>query len=111
MPRPKKPRIVSVYPIIAAFVPHGMNSTGEVSLSIEELEAIRLSDVEHLDQETAAGMMEVSRHTFGRILTKARNTVAVALVTAKTLKIEGGVHEFRGMGGRRRRRWRGRHGT
>ena len=106
MPRPKIPRLVSAYPVIAAFVPHGMSITGEVVLSLEELEAIRLSDFEHLDQETAANMMSVSRHTYGRILSNARSIVAAALVTAKALKIEGGTYEFRGMG-RRRRRGRG----
>lgn len=109
MARPKKTRFVSAYPTVAAFVPHGMPITGEVSMSIEELEAIRLSDFEHLDQETAAGLMEVSRHTFGRILANARNIVADALITGKALKIEGGVFELRGMGGghrhRRRRGW------
>ena len=104
MPRPKKPRFVSGYPAIAAFVPQGMSITGEVFMSVEELEAIRLSDFEHLDQETAANMMEVSRHTYGRILTGARSLVAEALVTGKSLKIEGGTYEFRGMGRGRRRR-------
>lgn len=107
MPRPKKTRFVSAYPAIAAFVPHGMPITGEVSMSIEELEAIRLSDFEHLDQETAAALMEISRHTFGRILADARSIIAEALVTGKALKIGGGVFELRGMGGRRRRRGRG----
>jgi predicted DNA-binding protein (UPF0251 family) len=79
-------------------------------MSVEELEAIRLSDFEGLDQEAAAKMMEISRHTYGRILGRARSRVAEALVTGKALKIEGGVYEFRGMGRRRRRRGRGRHG-
>ena len=104
MPRPKKPRFVSGYPAIAAFLPHGMSIRGEVFMSVEELEAIRLSDFEHLDQETAADMMAVSRHTYGRILAAARSSVAEALVIGKALKIEGGTYEFRGMGRRRRRR-------
>jgi len=107
MPRPKKIRFVSAYPAIAAFVPHGIPVSGEVSMSLEGLEAIRLSDFENLDQETAAGMMEISRHTFGRILANARSIIAEALVTGKALKIEGGVYELRGMGARRRRRGRG----
>lgn len=104
MPRPKKTRFVSGYPTIAAFVPRGMPSTGEVQLSLEALEAIRLSDFEHLDQEKAAELMGVSRHTFGRILADARSTVADALVTGKAMKVQGGTYEFRGMGRRRRRR-------
>ena len=98
MPRPKKPRFVSAYPAIAAFVPQGVTVTGEIFMSVEELESIRLSDFEHLDQETAANMMEVSRHTYGRILANARSIVAEAMVTGKALKIGGGAYKFRGMG-------------
>lgn len=108
MPRPKKTRFVSAYPTVAAFMPHGMPVTGEIAMTVEELEAIRLSDFEHLDQETAADLMEISRHTFGRILGNARSIIAEALVTGKALKIEGGAYELRGMGRRRRRRGGGR---
>jgi predicted DNA-binding protein (UPF0251 family) len=104
MPRPKKTRFVSAYPAIAAFVPTGVTVTGEIFMSVEELESIRLSDFEHLDQETAANLMKVSRHTYGRILANARSILAEAVVTGKALKIEGGVYEFRGMGRRRHRR-------
>jgi predicted DNA-binding protein (UPF0251 family) len=104
MPRPKKTRFVSAYPAIAAFVPEGVSVTGEIFMSVEELETIRLSDFEHLDQETAANLMKVSRHTYGRILANARSILAEAVVTGKALKIEGGAYEFRGMGRRRRRR-------
>ena len=109
MPRPKKPRFVSAYPTIAAFVPVGVNASGEVLLTVEELEALRLSDFEHLDQETAANMMAVSRHTYGRILANARSIVAEALITAKAMRIEGGAYEFRGRGRHRRRGGGGRH--
>lgn len=111
MPRPKKPRFVSAYPTIEAFVPQGVPVSGEVNISIEEVEAIRLSDFEHLDQETAANMMEISRHTFGRILGNARSAIAEAIITGKALKIQGGCYAVRGRGGgQRRRRRRGRNG-
>ena len=106
MPRPKKPRFVSGYPTISAFVPQGMPQTGEVVLSVEGLEALRLSDFERLDQETAAQIMEVSRQTYGRILGEARAIVSEALVTGKALRIEGGTYEMRGARRRRRRRSR-----
>ena len=109
MPRPKKPRFVSGYPSIASFMPQGVPITGELFLSVEALEAIRLSDFEGLDQETAAGLMQVSRQTYGRILSDARSVVAEAIVTGKALTIKGGTYEMRGAGGRRRRR-RGRRG-
>ena len=104
MPRPKKPRFVSGYPTIVAFVPQGMPVTGEVSLSVEELEAIRLTDFERLDQETAAKMMEVSRQTYGRILSNARSIVGEALITGKELKVGGGTYQMRGIHRRQRRR-------
>ena len=103
MPRPKKPRFVSGYPTLTAFIPEGVPVTGEVLLSVEELEAIRLSDFESLDQESAANLMEVSRQTYGRILARARHCISEALITGKALRIEGGDYEFRGMGRRRRR--------
>ena len=49
MPRPKKPRFVSGYPLLEAFVPQGIPLTGEVILTVEELESIRLSDFEGMD--------------------------------------------------------------
>jgi predicted DNA-binding protein (UPF0251 family) len=104
MPRPRKPRFVSGYPTLTAFIPEGVPVTGEVSLSVEEFEAVRLSDFEGLDQESAANLMEVSRQTYGRILARARHCISEALITGKALKIEGGDYEFRGRGRRRRRR-------
>jgi uncharacterized protein len=104
MPRPKKPRCVTAPPLISAYGPQDSPSNGEVFLSVEELEAIRLSDFEGLDQERAAEMMEVSRQTYGRILGRARSLLAEAVVTGKTLTIGGGHYT---MGRRRRRRFRG----
>jgi len=56
----------------------------------DELEAIRLADVEGLYQEDAAACMGVSRATFGRILAAARSKVARALVEETVLLIGGG---------------------
>ena len=98
MPRPKKRRFVSAYPTITSFVPKGVPVQGEVALSVEELEAIRLSDFENLDQATAASMMGVSRHTYGRLLSAARSVIAEALITGRELTIGGGHYEFRGKG-------------
>lgn len=103
MPRPKKPRFVSGYPAIVAFVPQGVPLAGELVLSVEGLEAIRLSDFEHLDQEAAARLMKVSRQTYGRILSGARSLVGEALVTGKALKVAGGHYATRGRQRRTRR--------
>jgi predicted DNA-binding protein (UPF0251 family) len=111
MPRPRKPRYVQGRPIVDAFIPNSVPPWGreEVVLTIEGLEAIRLSDFQGLDHETAAKMMNVSRQTFGRTLGEARMIVADALVMGKVLRIEGGHYYMPPMGpGRHRRRWRGR---
>ena len=64
-----------------------------VALTVDELEAIRLADLEGLYQEQAAAHMNVSRQTFGRILEAAHKKVAEALVHGKALSIEGGSFE------------------
>jgi len=108
MPRPKKMRFVAGYPSINRFVPEGMPQTGEVGLSVEGFEAIRLSDFERLDQETAAKIMKISRQTYGRILGEARGIVSDALVTGKALNIGGGTYETHGLHMRHRKRGKGR---
>jgi predicted DNA-binding protein (UPF0251 family) len=108
MPRPKKPRFVSGYPVAGTFRPEGIPLSGEIFLSVEGMEAIRLSDFEGLDQDSAANMMEISRQTYGRILSEARKIIANALVTGKALRIKGGIYQFRGQRGRHCRRRGGR---
>jgi predicted DNA-binding protein (UPF0251 family) len=110
MPRPRKLRYVQMPPVINCFRPNRLPPWGGavILLSIEGLEAVRLSDFEGLDQETAAQRMNVSRQTYGRILAAARRTVAEALVLGRTLRIEGGNFEMPPGGGRRHRRGRGR---
>ena len=109
MPRPRKLRFVQGRPIVDAFVPNTVPPWGkeEVFLPLEGLEAIRLADFQGLDQETAAGQMNVSRQTFGRILAEARAVVAEALVMGKFLRIEGGHFEMPPRGKGHRRQWRG----
>jgi predicted DNA-binding protein (UPF0251 family) len=55
---------------------------------MDELEAIRLADYEGLYHEEGATRMQVSRPTFGRILSEARRKVAEAIVDGKALRIE-----------------------
>ncbi len=103
MPRPKRPRCIISRPSITGFRPEGIEEKGEVILSFEEFEAIRLIDFEGLDQSRAAEIMNVSRQTFGRILKAGRFNISKALVKARRLKVEGGCYEIQGHG-------RGRHG-
>jgi predicted DNA-binding protein (UPF0251 family) len=65
-------------------------SSGEVTLGLDEAEALRLADLEGLYHEKAAETMRISRATFGRIIETARRKVAEAIVGAKAIRIEGG---------------------
>jgi predicted DNA-binding protein (UPF0251 family) len=62
-----------------------------VILLHEELEALRLTDLEGRHQEDAAEQMGISRATFQRVVTEARRKVAQALVNGAALQIEGGT--------------------
>ena len=65
-----------------------MTELEERSITIDELEAIRLADYEGLYHEDAALRMKISRQTFGRILQEAHRKVAECLLKGKALKIE-----------------------
>jgi uncharacterized protein len=97
MVRPRKCRMVTTTPKVDYFKPRGvpLRDLNEVRLSVEELEALRLVEVEGLEQEEAAELMNVSRQTFGRILSTAWRTVAQAVVLGMALRIEGGDYALK----------------
>lgn len=91
MPRPKKCRRVCGLPACQEFGPRGMGCAGEpIMLGLDEFEAIRLIDLEGLQQEQAAQQMGVARTTVQAMYNTARRKLALALVKGKTLRIEGG---------------------
>ena len=94
MARPRLCRNVSGTPKATYFKPRGvpLSDLGEAYLTVEGLEALRLSDLESLTTSEAAARLGVSRHTFGRILSEARRVVSDALVNALALRIEGGEY-------------------
>ncbi|MGB9886980.1 MAG: DUF134 domain-containing protein [Moorellales bacterium] len=98
MPRPPKRRRVEFLPTCVYFKPAGipLRQLQEERLTVEELEALRLKDVEGLEQEECAERMQVSRPTFQRILTTARAKVGRALVEGKAIRVEGGHFVFAG---------------
>lgn len=59
-------------------------------MGFDELEAIRLTDLEGMYQEAAAERMGISRPTLSRIIESARRKVALALVNGLELRIHGG---------------------
>jgi len=92
MARPEKLRRVGCVAGGRAFKPIG-RPVGELQvepLRLDELEALRLADLEGLYQEAAAERMGVSRPTFARILARARTAVARALVEERVLVVGEG---------------------
>ena len=96
MPRPTKCRRVAFLPNVTYFKPAGipLRVLEEVRLSIEEAEAIRLKDLDGLEQEQGAERMNISRPTFQRVLASGRQKIADALLNGKAIKIEGGSFEM-----------------
>lgn len=92
MPRPTKERKIGCHPGRRVFRPAGipLRKAEIILMSLDELEAIRLADVEGLRHEAAAELMGTSRPTLTRILNTARNKAGRALVESRPLVIEGG---------------------
>ena len=93
MPRGSKCRRVCAEPGCRQFSPDHCEGA-PVLMTVEELETIRLCDLEGLDQEGAALRMNISRGTLQRMLYSARKRMAEALVLGKRLIIEGGHYEI-----------------
>ena len=89
MSRPKKPRRLCFQPNVRYFKPVGvpLRSLKEVVLTHDEIEAIKLHDVDQLDQIAAAQSMHISQSTFARILKSAYRKVAIGLIRGQAIKI------------------------
>ncbi len=98
MVRPRKLRMVNFEPGVTYFKPRAvpLRKLAEIELAIDELEAMRLSDMERLSQAEAAEKMEIHQSTFQRTLARAREKVADALVNGKAIKIRGGEYKMPG---------------
>jgi predicted DNA-binding protein (UPF0251 family) len=96
MGRPFKYRRVAFVPGVTFFKPAGipLRDLEEIQVTIEEAEAIRLKDLEGLEQEEGAEKMNISRPTFQRILSSARQKIASAILSGKAIRIEGGNFEI-----------------
>lgn len=90
--RPKRKRYISFIPEITYFKPAGipLRDLQEEVLSLDEVEALRLTDIEGLDQETASQKMNVARITYLNILHSAHEKVAKALIFGKSINLKGG---------------------
>lgn len=97
MSRPTITRIVDIPLRTVYFKPCGKlpDDTECVTIKFEELEALRLADLEGITQSEACVNMGISRHTFGRILAAARKKVARSLVESLPIVVTGGTNARR----------------
>lgn len=89
MPRPCKNRSIDLTPLADFFKPRGiaLKDLEIFELGIDELEAMRLADLEGMYQADAAEKMGISRQTFGNIISSARKKVAAALIAGGAISI------------------------
>jgi uncharacterized protein len=90
MPRPRLCRNIVFDPDVTYFKPRGvpMRFLEVVHLTLEEMEALRLKNVENLDQVECAKLMHTSQSTFQRILSSAYKKISQALVNGKAIEIK-----------------------
>jgi predicted DNA-binding protein (UPF0251 family) len=75
-----------------------MRDLEESIVTVDEFEAVRLKDLEGLDQEEAAKRMGISQPTFHRLILAARKKTADAITNGKAIRIEGGNYTMMGRG-------------
>ena len=90
MTRRKIPRCVQFSPKVSYFKPQGipLRLLEEVKLGADELEALKLYEVDNISQTAAAEKMKISQPTFARILDSANQKIADALINGKAIKLE-----------------------
>ena len=90
MPRPKRLRCLRFRPDVYYFKPQGLplRCLEEVILEADELEAVKLHDVDDLEQKEAAKKMKISQPTFARIINSAYKKIAEGLIEGKAIRIE-----------------------
>lgn len=89
MPRPRLKRKIKQYPNITFYKPQGipLKNLKSVELTLEEWEALRLKNVQKLNQILAAKKMNTSQSTFQRILNTAQKKLSLAIIDGMAIKI------------------------
>jgi predicted DNA-binding protein (UPF0251 family) len=82
MPRPRKKRCCRRYKADRIYKPRGipLRNIDITALSLDQFEALRLCDIDNLDQEQAGQKMGISRGTIQRLLHAARKKIAEAIL-------------------------------
>ena len=94
MARPTKCRRICSEPAYDIFRPEGIPTDGQVNMTVDEYEAIRLIDLDRCTHEQCARQMGISRTTVTEIYESARYKLAYSIVHGKVLNIIGGNYRF-----------------
>jgi len=96
MREPYRKRRINLPPRFTNFKPSGVprKFLEVMELTVDEFEAIRLADYLQMDHQQAADEMNISRPTFTRLIEKARQKLANAIIEGKELIILGGNIDF-----------------
>lgn len=91
MTRPRIPRCIKFKPNVYYFKPQGipLRQLEEEVIFSDELEALKLYEVDGFDQTQASVKMKISQPTFARLLASANKKIAQAIINGKAIKIEG----------------------
>lgn len=89
MPRPRKHRYCRRYQADRVYKPQGipMREIATTTIDLDEFEALRLCDLEKLEQADAGERMGVSRGTVQRLLYSAREKLVRAVLDHNALLI------------------------
>jgi len=89
MPRPRLRKRIGFNPDVVYFKPQGipMPNLKMVELTREEVETLRLKNIENLEQKEAAKKMGTSQSTFQRILSSGYKKLSDAIINGKAIKI------------------------
>ncbi len=88
--RPPAEVMIGQLPEAWSFGPDCGEKENGIELSLPELEAARLVDLEGLSYEEAARLMGVSRATVWRLVKSARRKLIEAVMSGKVLRISSG---------------------
>lgn len=94
--RPRICRRIRFRPSRTYFKPVGIRrrELEEIVLTLDEYEAIRLVDLEGIEQSGAGKQMKISQPTLSRLLKSARKKISEAIVKGKAIKIKGGMYKM-----------------
>ncbi len=90
MARPRKQRRIRYSPKVVYYKPRGvpLRELSEVVLQLDEMEALRLKEVEGMRQVEASKLMGISQPTLARILKSVQAKLGRAIVMGMAIRVE-----------------------